>query len=248
MNTPFSLEGKTFLVTGASSGSGQATAIECSKMGAKVLLTARNEERLKETMGLMAGEGHQYFICDLSQQSRIEELALSLPEIQGLVNNAGFTKILPLQFIDEPSFKNLLDVNTVAPILLLRYLLKMKKLKSGASVVFTSSLAGVGKTTVGNSMYSASKGAISAFVACAALELSKKNIRCNAVCPGMIETNILSNGTIASEQMEKDVLNYPLKRYGKPEEVAWAMVYLLSDASAWVTGTNMIIDGGYSIR
>lgn len=245
---PFSLEGKTVLVTGASSGIGRSTAVECSKAGASVIITARNEERLKETMGMLTGNGHQFYKCDLNESSQIKELVNNLPEIQGLVNNAGFTKILPLQFIDDSSFKNILDVNTIAPVLLLKNLIKKKKIRSGASVIFTSSLAGLGKTTVGNSMYSASKGAISAFVTCAALELAPKGIRCNAVCPGMVDTGILSAGTITEEQLEKDKLNYPLGRYGHPEDVAWAMVYLLSNASSWVTGTNMIIDGGYSIR
>ncbi len=245
---PYSLENKTILVTGASSGIGRATAVECSKVGAKVILTARDEERLIETLSLLHGDGHSIILCDLEKEEDIIALADGIHDIQGLVNNAGFTKIAPLPFISGDSFRQMMDVNTVGPILLLRYLLKKKKLKPGASVVFTSSLAALGFTTMGNAMYAASKGAVSAFVANAALELSKKNIRVNAVCPGMVDTGILSQGTVTAEQLENDRKNYPLGRYGKPEEVAWAMIYLLSDASAWVTGTNMVIDGGYSIR
>ena len=248
MTSPFSLSGKTILVTGASSGIGRAAAIECAKAGAQVILTARNTDRLQESLEMLPGEGHMFLPCDLDKPEEIANLVAGLPAIHGVINNAGFTKILPLQFIDEQSFKDILNVNTVAPVLLLRLLLKKKKLQAGASVVFTSSLAGLGRSTVGNGMYTASKGAVSAFVACAALELAKKNIRVNAVCPGMVDTGILSNGTISEEQLEKDRMNYPLGRYGKPEEVAWAMIYLLSDASSWVTGTNLIIDGGYSIR
>lgn len=248
MNNPFSLEGKTILVTGASSGIGQATAIECSKMGAKVIITGRNQARLQETYHQLVGDGHLSICCDLGNIDEINQLIENLPEIQGFVNNAGITKILPVNFIDENSFKNILDINTVAPVLLLRLLLKKKKLQKNSSVVFTSSISGLGFTAVGGGMYAASKGAISAFVKCAALELSAKQIRVNAVCPGVINTNIFSEGTISQEQLEKDEKNYPLGRFGRPEEVAWAMIYLLSDASAWVTGTNMIIDGGYSIR
>jgi len=245
---PFSLEGKTILITGASSGIGKATAIECSKLGATVIITARNEDRLLKTLNELEGDTHQMILCDLSQKESIIELVNKLPDLDGLVNNAGFTIARPIKFIDENDFNSLLNVNTVAPILLLTHLLKKKKLKSGGSVVFTSSVAGLGRTVVGNSMYTASKGALSAFIANGALELASKGIRVNAVCPGMVETNILAAGTITSEQTESDKLNYPLKRYGKPEEIAWAMIYLLSDASKWITGSNFIIDGGYSIR
>lgn len=245
---PYTIEGKTILITGASSGIGRAVALECSRMGARVILTARNEEHLNETLRQMQGKFHELRLCNLNNTNEIQEMVESLPEIHGVINNAGITKSIPIPFIDEESIKSIFEVNTIAPILLLKYLLKRKKLKTGSSVVFTSSLAGLGYTTVANSVYAASKGAISSFITCAALELAQKGIRVNAVCPGMVDTNILSESVITKEQVEKDKQNYPLKRYGKPEEVAWAMIYLLSEASAWVTGTNMVIDGGYSIR
>lgn len=245
---PFSLEGKTILVTGASSGIGRAAAIESSKMGAKVIVTARNEERLSQTMQLLEGEGHQMILCDLSNDRDIDNLVATLPEIQGLINNAGFTRILPIQFISSDDINNIFKVNTIAPMLLLQKLLKKKKIKKGASVVFTSSMAGLGFSSVGNSMYTASKGAISAFIRCAALELAPKNIRVNAVCPAMVDTGILESGTITAEQLEKDMKNYPLERYGRPNDIAWAMIYLLSDASSWITGDNLIIDGGLTLK
>lgn len=248
MYNPFSLEGKTILVTGASSGIGRAVAIECSKLGASVIITARNEERLKETLSSMEGGNHQSIVCDLSEEVNIDNLVASLPEIQGLVNNAGYTKLLPLQFLNETDLSGILKVNTMAPVLLLQKLLKKKKLRKGASVVFTSSLAGLGSCSVGNSMYTASKGAISAFIRCAALELAPKRIRVNAVCPAMVDTGILNSGTVSKEQLEEDAKNYPLGRYGTPNDVAWAMIYLLSDASNWVTGDNLVIDGGVTIK
>lgn len=244
---PYSLEGKTILVTGASSGIGRASAIECSKLGAQVILTARNEERLKDTVSAMEGDNHLLIPCDLSDETSIDNLVTSIPEIQGLVNNAGFTKTLPVQFINGEDLTSILGVNTIAPILLLQKLLKKKKLKKGSSVVFTSSMAGVGHSSVGNAMYSASKGAISAFIRCAAKELAPKSIRVNAVCPAMVDTGILSAGTISKEQLEENKKRYPLRRFGKPEEIAWAIIYLLSDASAWITGDNLILDGGVSI-
>lgn len=245
---PFSLEGKTILVTGASSGIGRSTAIECSKMGAKLIITARNEIRLKETLDSLDGEGHSMILCDLSCDVNIDNLVSELPEIQGLVNNAGYTQLLPINFIKGDAFEKLLRVNAVSPICLLQKALKKKKIKSGASVVFTSSLAGLGYTTPGNSMYTASKGAISSFIKNAAIELASKQIRVNAICPGMVNTGILDSGTITKEQLNADMKNYPLGRYGEPKEIAWQIINLLSDASKWITGTNVIIDGGYSIR
>lgn len=245
---PYSLEGKTILITGASSGIGRSAAVECSKLGAKVFLTARNEERLKQTLNDMDGEGHEYKVCDLSNEDSIQELVALLPEIQGLINNAGFTQTLPISFIKSDSFMDIVKVNTLAPIMLLKYLLKKKKLKMGSSVVFTSSMSGIGRVSVGNSMYASSKGAICAFVRASAKELADKGIRVNAVCPAMVDTGILEDGAVSQEQMKADMQNYPLKRFGRPEEVAWAMIYLLSDASAWVTGTNMVVDGGIMVR
>lgn len=248
MFNPYTLEGKTVLITGASSGIGKAAAINCSKMGAKVIITARNEERLMQTLSELDGEGHSALIGDLNIESDIDRIVQELPEIQGLVSNAGFTKILPVQFLNSEDVRDIFQVNTFAPMLLLQKLLKKKKLRKGASVVFTSSVAGLGCSTVGNSMYTATKGAISAFIRCAALELASKNIRVNAVCPGMIDTGILDSGTVTKEQLEEDMKNYPLGRFGQPEDVAFAMIYLLSDASSWVTGDNLVIDGGLTIR
>ena len=248
MYNPFTLQGKTILITGASSGIGRATAIECSRLGASTIITARNEERLTSTFNELVGEGHQMILCDLNNENEIDNLVASIPEIQGLVNNAGYTQLLPINFIKSETFENLLRVNTISPICLIQKLLKKKKLKTKSSVVFTSSLAGLGYTTPGNAMYTASKGAISSFIKNAALELAGKQIRVNAVCPGMVNTGILDNGTVTEEQLQIDLKNYPLGRYGEPIEIAWQIINLLSDASKWITGTNVIIDGGYSIR
>lgn len=248
MYNPYSLEGKTILVTGASSGIGRAAAIECSKLGATVIITARNEARLSQTFSQLEGSGHKMILCDFSNFDEVDKLVAELPELQGLVSNAGFTKILPVQFINLDDINNIMQVNTIVPMLLLQKLLKKKKLQKGASVVFTSSLAGLGSCTVGNSMYSASKGAISAFIRCVALELAPKKIRVNAVCPAMVDTGILDSGTVSKEQLEEDMKVYPLGRYGKPEDIAWAMIYLLSDASSWVTGDNLVLDGGVTIK
>ena len=129
MYNPFSLEGKTILVTGASSGIGRATAIECSRMGAKVIITARDEERLKETLEQLEGDDHCMILCNLADTLAIDGLVSNLPEIHGLVNNAGFTKLSLLQFVKEEDLKSIFQVNTIAPVLLFQKLLKKKKIK-----------------------------------------------------------------------------------------------------------------------
>lgn len=244
---PFTLEGKTILITGGSSGIGRATAIECSKLGAKVIIVARNDNKLKQTLSMLDGDGHQYVVCDLNDIDAVEKMVVSFPMLDGVVNNAGFTRLATVPFIKEDLLKAILQTNTIAPIMITKLLLKKKKVTRGASFVFTSSVAGLGKVTLGNTMYASSKGALTAFVQGAAKELAPKGIRLNAVCPGMVETEIMQFGTVSEEQLEKDRQSYPLKRYGKPEEIAWAIVYLLSDASSWVTGTSLIIDGGFCV-
>lgn len=248
MQNPFSLEGRTILITGASSGIGQATAIECSKQGAKLIITARNREKLQETLSLLSGNDHKMVVADLCKPADIDKIVAETPLIEGLVNNAGFTQITPVHYIKEDGLSAIFQVNTFAPILLTQKLLRNKKITSGASVVFTSSLAGISTVTVGNSMYSASKGAISAFVRNAALELAPRKIRVNAVCPAMVNTGILSQETLSKDQLLEDMKNYPLKRYGEPEDIAYAIIYLLSGASSWVTGINLVIDGGITLK
>lgn len=244
---PYSIENKTILITGASSGIGKATAIECSRMGAKVIITARNDERLSQTFFELEGNGHIKIIADLSSDESIESLIEACPQIDGLVNNAGISRHLPVNFVTREKMNQIFPTNLEAPILLFSRLLKLKKLSKGSSTVFTSSINGVCGGTKADCLYSASKGALSGFVKSAALDLAPKGIRVNCVCPGMVETEIFSDGTITPEQLAENAKCYPIGRHGKPEEVAWAIIYLLSNASNFVTGTNLVIDGGISI-
>lgn len=247
MYNPYSLEGKTILVTGASSGIGRATAIECSKMGAKVVITARNEERLKDTLESLEGEGHQMILCDLTDENALNALVENTPELNGIVCNAGINKLVPIRQLKEADLASIFAVNTFSPIMLVQKLTKKKKIANNASVVFTSSISGIGAAAVGESMYIASKGAVSAFVKAAALEFAKKGIRVNAVCPGMVKTD-MSDAYDLNEGDNEDLKNYPLGRYANPEDIAWGIIYLLSNASSWVTGTNMVIDGGLTAQ
>lgn len=249
MYNPFSLKDKVILVTGASSGIGRAIAVECSKMGATVILTARNEERLKETLSLMNNpEIHQVIKADLSQKEELQDLVGKIEgKLDGVVQCAGFTIPKPFQFISEDDIDAIMDVNYKAPTIMSQLLVKKKKLGKGSSIVFISSISGVWISAVAASLYSSSKGAINGLAQAMAIELAPKSIRVNCVNPGMIDTNIFGRGEISEEQLKEDAKRYPLGRYGKPEEVAHAVIYLLSDASSWVTGTNLKIDGGYTL-
>jgi NAD(P)-dependent dehydrogenase (short-subunit alcohol dehydrogenase family) len=247
MCNPFSLTGKTILITGASSGIGRAVAIECSKMGATLVISARNEEHLNETLSQMDGLGHSIIITDLRSEDERTRLIDGSPVLDGFVNCAGIVKTLPFQFVNTGELENLMNINFSAPVLISAELVKRKKFSKNSSIVFLSSISGVVCVWGGNSMYSASKGAINGMMKNMALELASKGIRVNSVNPGMVETHIFDAGTITSEQLEEDKKRYPLKRYGKPEDIAYAVIYLLSNASGWVTGSNLVIDGGFTL-
>ena len=247
MYNPFTLENKTILVTGASSGIGKAIAIECAKMGARVVATGRNETRLQETHSLLEGDQPDYIVADLSVNEDVVDLGTKLSTLDGIVHCAGFTIPKPFNFLNREDVNSVMDVNFIAPIFLTQFLLKNKKINKKSSIVFISSISGVYVSYIAGSLYSASKGAINGIVKGLALELAPKGVRVNSVNPGMVETNILESGVISNDQLNEDKKKYPLKRYGKPEEVAYAVIYLLSDASSWTTGSNLLIDGGYTL-
>ena len=242
---PFSLEGKTVLVTGAAGGIGRATSLECAKLGARLILTDINETGLVETMNLLEGEDHICLVANLTSQDALDALVAELPQLDGFVSNAGVTKPTPVKFINKEDMERIMSVNTFAPIYLTQRLLKKKKFNLNASLVFTVSVGGVYTTAPGNAMYGASKGALQVFVRNVALEGAPR-IRCNSVNPGMVNTN-LAGRSYSDEDKARDMETYPMKRYGEPRDVALAIVYLLSDASSWVTGHSLIIDGGKTL-
>lgn len=252
MNTynPFSLTGKTILVTGASSGIGQATAIECSKLGAKVVITGRNVERLQATFDQLEGDGHQQIIAELATTEGVDALVEKLPVLDGCVNNAGYNIMQLVPFIKASELHGIFDVNATAPIYLTHLIVKAKKISKGGSIVFTSSIAGRGMCSPANSLYSATKGAVSAFCRNAAIDLAGKKIRCNSVAPGMVETPLKAGkkSLITDEQWKANMELYPLKRFGQPQDVAFAIIYLLSDAASWITGSEIVVDGGRSMK
>ena len=230
---PFSLVGKTILVTGASSGIGQETAIACSKLGARVIVTARNQERLQETFDQLEtiDEGHMQLLADMTSQEDLEQLIASLPSLDGAVLCAG----------------NSTTLNFFAPVELLRLMYKKKVLQKGASVVMIASIGGTHSFMPGNGVYGASKAALNSVMKYAAREYASRKIRVNSICPGMVDTPLIHRGTITEEQLAEDAKKYPLGRYGRPEDIANGAIYLLSDASSWLTGHDLVIDGGFSI-
>lgn len=241
---PFSLEGKTILVTGASSGIGRESAIVCSKMGADVVLTARNIERLEQTLSLMTAGNHRVIAADMTVQEYIDRIATEVPALNGVVHCAGVGDRTSLKMVREKDIERVMKANFNAPVLLQRALLKKKKIQSQASIVFIASRAPFAPAP-GNGIYAASKGALLAYAKVLGLELASQKIRVNSVCPAMVWTDLVQrdaeiNG-VDYTQVEQ---SYPLKRFGKPEDVANLVVYLLSDASEWMTGSSIDITGG----
>lgn len=240
---PFTLEGKTILVTGASSGIGRGIAIACSKMGATVIINGRNEQRLAETMTEMQGEENLSLAADLSDSNSLTGMVSRLPKLDGIVHCAGIGQRVLCKQLQEADLDTMMDVNFKAPVMLQTGILKQKKINKGASIVFIASIAS-DSPSIGNAVYSASKGAIISYANCLALELAPRQIRVNCILPAMIWTDLILKGGITEEELKEDEKKYPLKRYGKPEDIANLSIYLLSNAAAWMTGSSIKITGG----
>jgi NAD(P)-dependent dehydrogenase (short-subunit alcohol dehydrogenase family) len=243
MYNPYSLEGKTILITGASSGIGRATAIECSKLGAKCIITARNESRLQNTFDSLEGEGHKQIIAELTKNDELEKIVQNVAELDGFVCCAGISQTKLISFVQKNDLESVFNVNTFAPFMLTKELIKKKKIKKNGSIVLISSLASK-KETYGNSVYGMTKAALESFAKYCALENAQKKIRVNSIHPGMVNTEMIDDSVFSDEMLQKEKESYPLKRFAEPQEIAWAIIYLLSDASSWVTGIQLIIDGG----
>lgn len=241
---PFSLNNKKILITGASSGIGRVSAIECARMGAEVILSGRNQVRLEETRDSIP-EGHARLIAgDLTKSETIESLVSNIAQLDGVVFCAGVGKTLPMQFCTRDKYNELFEINFYSQVELFRLLIKRKRLLKGSSVVFVSSIAGVYTYELGNAIYGATKAAIDASMKYFARELAPKGIRVNSVNPGVTETPFIHGGPISEEQLKIYTTKYPLGRLGTPQDIAYGIIYLLSDASSWVTGHPLVISGG----
>ena len=240
---PFSLEGKTILVTGASSGIGRGIAVACSKMGASLVLNGRNPQKLRETQELLEKGNHKIAITDLTDNNAIITMMSELPCLDGVVHCSGIGQRVLCKMASEKDIDNVMDSNFKAPVLLQTELLKHKRINKGASIVFIASIA-TWSPSIGNAFYSASKAAIVSYANCLSLELAPRKVRVNCISPAMVWTDLILQGGIDEQKLKEDELKYPLKRYGTPEDVANLAIYMLSDASAWMTGSNVNITGG----
>ena len=248
---PFTLAGKQILVTGASSGIGKGIALACAKMGATVIVTGRNVERLNETLNqmldstssLQASVEHKAISADLTKAEDIDRLVSELPKLDGLVQCAGVGSRVACKDISQETIDHTMNANFEAPVLLQASLLKNKKINKAASIVYIASIA-AWSPSMGNGVYSASKGAIISYAQCLAQELAPRLIRVNCICPAMVWTDLVLQDGVTREDLQEDEKRYPLKRYGTPEDIANLAIYLLSDASGWMTGSNIKISGG----
>lgn len=240
---PFSLEGKTILVTGASSGIGQGVAIACSKMGATVILNGRKQMKLEATVAQMEDGEHRMIAADLTNNESVSRMMEQLPSLDGVVHCAGIGQRVLCKVATEQDVNSVMDTNFKAPVLLQTELLKHKKVNKGASIVFIASIS-TWSPSIGNAFYSASKGALVSYANCLALELAPRKVRVNCISPAMVWTDLILQEGVDEEQLKADEQKYPLKRYGTPEDIANLVIYMLSDASAWMTGSNVKLSGG----
>lgn len=240
---PFSLDGKMVLVTGASSGIGRGIAIACSKMGATVIVNGRNELKLHETLSLMEGQNHIAQVGDLTDTETLKALVSTLPKLDGVVHCAGIGERILCKNVTEDDIDRLMNINYKAPVMLQTEILRQKKINKGGSIVFVASIAS-DSPSIGNALYAASKGAVIGYSNCLELELAPRQIRVNCISPAMVWTDLIFKGGVTEEELRIDEQKYPLKRYGTPEDVAYLAVYLLSNASTWMTGSNIKITGG----
>ena len=248
MNDPFSLKDKNIIITGASSGIGKQCAISCSEIGATIVLIGRNEERLIETYNCLKAGNHLYFILDIKKYDEIENVieksVNKIGKISGLIHSAGKEITVPFNMMKPSFYEDLYAVNVISGLEFARIVSKKKYSESLLSIIFIASVMG----SFGNSALSAycsSKSAIINASKSLAIELAQKNIRVNSVSPGFIKDTAMFDNIIKNISEEKLLLKHPLG-FGKTVDVANACIYLLSDASQWVTGTNLVVDGGYS--
>lgn len=249
MYNPYTLEGKTILVTGASTGIGRQVAIDCAKFGAKLVLSDLEEEKLKVLLEELDGDGHQVFACDLTIEEEIATLVENCPVLDGFSNNAGASKSIFMKFVSQKALNEAAAINTFGPALLLQKLVRKKKLSKKSSVVFTTSVSGVYTVHYGDSVNAMSIGAINAFAKAAALDLGAQGIRVNCVNPSVIVTeNTFAGALLTEDEIKEKQAYFPLyKRYGNPDDVSAPIIFLLSDASSWITGAKLPIDGGYTL-
>lgn len=248
MSNIFDLSGKQILVTGAASGIGRCVAVEASKLGADILLVDLNESGLQETISMLEEGNHQICVCDLTDCDSRDNLVANAPKLDGVVNCAGVGLTLPFKFCTEKELGRIMNINFFGPVYMIQALAKNKKLNANSSIVYMASIDGTVTGHIGNSCYSASKGAIMGSVRSQALEFASRGIRVNCVSPARVNTPLIKRDNISDEQVEVNKQSYPMKRYAEPIEIAGYILYLLSDVSTYTSGSNLVIDGCFTIE
>ncbi len=243
MSNPFDLTGKTFLVTGASSGIGYETCLAISRQGGKFIAIARRSDFLLKLISESNQDNVQYTL-DLSNIDNIKKFVELIPNIDGIVHCAGIVSLAPLKFYSEELMNSIRSINYDSIVYLINQIVKKKKLNKASSIVLTTSIAGLFGMK-GNGIYAASKGALISISKVWANELAVNRIRVNCVSPGMVKTEITNKSieNLSIEVIQEDEKKYPLG-YGEAIQVANPIIFLLSDASSWITGQNLVLDGG----
>lgn len=250
MINPLDLSGKNILVTGASSGIGKGIAVFLSKIGANIIMVARNEDKLEAVMKELEPGSHSYYLYDLSNLDGIEKMMDNVlkdgRKLNGLVHSAGISKTVPLQYLKLSDMNNIMSLNLYSFIELVKQFSKRKNNDNGGSIVAISSISAKAGAR-GLTAYAASKGALDSAIKSMALELVLKNIRINAISPAMIKTEIYDSllDIVNNNDFERDLKKRQIMGVGEPQDVAHAAAFLLSDCSSFITGTSMIVDGGY---
>lgn len=242
----FSLAAKRILITGASSGIGRSIASVVAATGATVVASGRNSDRLAQTLAALPRGDHRSIAMDLTEGDAPARIAAEVGALHGVVHSAGISALAPLRLARPDAFERLWRTNYLAPMLVTQALLKAGRIADGGSIVFIGSIsANIGVAGVGG--YSGTKAALAASARCLAIEVSKRRIRVNTVAPGIVETEMAAAGSeMLGETMDRQRADYPLG-FGRPEDVAHLAAFLLSDASRWITGTSIVIDGGHTI-
>ena len=250
MISPFDLTGKQIIITGASSGIGRATSIVLSNFSAKIVLVGRDKNRLEQTQKKLNGNGHAIYSHDLADLETIAELSKNISaecgKISGLIHCAGISDSLPLKVQECKDIERMMKINLLAGLELTKQFSRKGRFRDdGFSIIFISSIAAI-KGEKALSAYSASKGAIISAARSIALELADKKIRVNVISPGYVDTEMLTKTKLSEKEKQRIVDNHPLG-IGRPEDIAYASLFLLAESGRWITGTNLIVDGGYTI-